>query len=134
VRACADVADVVSFNRYERKIKCADYTDLGKPIIIGEFHFGALDRGMFHTGLGPTKDQAERAQCYIDYVRAVADCPAFIGCHWFQYIDEPITGRWFDGENYNIGFLTVVDSPYPELVEAAQQVHAEVYERHSGRK
>jgi len=132
VRACADVADVVSFNRYERRIKCADYTgarDLGKPILIGEFHFGALDRGMFHTGLVPTKDQRERAQCYIAYVRAVADCPTFVGCHWFQFVDEPVTGRWFDGENYNIGFVTVVDSPYPELVEAARQVHAEVYSR-----
>ena len=133
VRACTDIADVVSFNRYERKIRCESYTDLGKPAIIGEFHFGALDRGMFHTGLVPAKDQAERAQCYIDYVRAVADCPAFVGCHWFQYIDEPITGRWFDGENYNIGFLTVVDSPYPELVQAAHQVHAEVYPRRYGK-
>ncbi len=133
VRACADIVDVVSFNRYERRIACGKYTgtnDLGKPILIGEFHFGALDRGMFHTGLVPTRNQSERASAYSEYVQAVADCPAFVGCHWFQYIDEPITGRWFDGENYNIGFLTVVDGPYPELVAAARQVHAEVYQRH----
>ena len=132
VRACADVADVVSFNRYERRIDAAKYTgenDLGKPIVIGEFHFGALDRGMFHTGLVPCQDQAERAQCYTDYVRAVADCPAFVGCHWFQFVDEPITGRWFDGENYNIGFLDVTDTPYPELVAAARKVHSEIYRR-----
>ncbi|HOZ49212.1 MAG TPA: beta-galactosidase [Candidatus Hydrogenedentes bacterium] len=134
VRACADVADVLSFNRYERRIKCTDYTDLGKPVMIGEFHFGARDRGMFHTGLVPTEDQAERAQCYAEYVGAVADCPAFVGCHWFQYIDEPITGRWFDGENYNIGFLDVTDTPYPELVEAARQIHGEVYTRHAAAK
>jgi len=132
VRACAAAADVVSFNRYERQIDCTKYTgsnDLGKPVIIGEFHFGALDRGMFHTGLVATQDQAERAQCYADYVRAVADCPAFVGCHWFQFVDEPITGRWFDGENYNIGFLDVTDTPYPELVAAARRVHGEVYGR-----
>ena len=54
VRACAEAADIVSYNLYYRQINAADWTgpnDLGKPLIIGEFHFGALDRGMFHTGL-----------------------------------------------------------------------------------
>jgi len=135
-RACADVVDVVSYNLYYRSIRCEKWSgenDLGKPIIIGEFHFGALDRGMFHTGLVPTRDQKDRAAHYIRYVRSVADCPAFVGCHWFQYIDEPITGRWFDGENYNIGFLDVTDTPYPELVKAARKVHAEIYRRRYGK-
>ena len=88
-----------------------------------------MDRGMFHPGLGPTRNQEERAAQYVRYVRSVVDCPSFVGCHWFQYVDEPITGRWFDGENYNIGFVDVTDTPYPELVTAAKKVHAEVYER-----
>ena len=132
VRACADVADVVSFNLYSRRIKPEAYTgknDLGKPLIIGEFHFGALDRGMFHTGLVATKDQDDRAAHYVNYVREVLDCPAFVGCHWFQYVDEHTTGRWFDGENYNIGFVSITDTPYPELVEAATQVHSDLYAR-----
>jgi len=132
VRACAEVVDVVSYNLYRRTIDCGRWAgedDLGKPIIIGEFHFGALDRGMFHTGLVPTENQRDRAEHYVNYVRSVVDCPAFVGCHWFQFIDESITGRWFDGENYNIGFLDVTDTPYPELVRAAKKVHAEVYER-----
>jgi hypothetical protein len=136
VRACADVADVVSYNLYYRTIPCEKFcgdNGLGKPIIIGEFHFGALDRGMFHGGLAPTRDQKNRAEHYTKYVESVADCPAFVGCHWFQYIDEPNTGRWFDGENYNIGFLDVTDTPYPELVKAARKVHAEVYKRRYGR-
>ncbi len=29
-----------------------------KPVIIGEFHFGALDRGMFHPGLKQARDLA----------------------------------------------------------------------------
>lgn len=133
VRACGDVADVVSFNRYEAAIDPAAYSgerDPGKPILVGEFHFGALDRGMFHEGLGPRANQAERAAAYIKYVRSVADCPNFVGCHWFQYVDEPITGRWFDGENYNIGLVDVTDTGYPELIAAARRVHGEVYSRH----
>ena len=136
VKACADVADIVSYNLYQTTINADRWTgknDLWKQMIIGEFHFGALDRGMFHTGLVPTKDQEDRAGHYIAYVQSVVDCPAFVGCHWFQYIDEPITGRWFDGENYNISFLDITDTPYPEMVKAAKKVHAEIYPRRYGR-
>lgn len=131
VRACAEVADVVSFNLYRREIKAEDYRDLLRdtPGIIGEFHFGALDRGMFHTGLVPTESQEERAAAYIRYVESLADSGVFVGCHWFQYIDEPTTGRWFDGENYNIGFVNQTDTPYPELVAAAKDIHGRIYER-----
>ncbi|MBW7866509.1 MAG: hypothetical protein GX580_01710 [Candidatus Hydrogenedens sp.] len=128
VRAAAEVVDVVSFNLYYREIPRDKWTDLmDRPAIIGEFHFGALDRGMFHTGLVRTKDQNERAESYAKYLRSVAEHPLFVGCHWFQYVDEPATGRWFDGENYNIGFLDATDTPYPELVESARKVHGEVY-------
>jgi hypothetical protein len=130
VRAAAQTCDVVSFNIYKETVDSRTYgfTDtLGVPCIIGEFHFGALDRGMFHTGLVKSRDQNDRAAKYVRYVQSVAERPAFVGCHWFQYLDEPLTGRWFDGENYNIGFVTVVDQPYPEMVEAARNVHREVY-------
>ena len=132
VEAAAQVCDVVSFNIYNPSVDPKEWSfckDLGKPCIIGEFHFGALDRGMFHTGLVSTTSQNERAQYYLNYVRSVADNPAFVGCHWFQYIDEPNTGRSYDGENYNIGFTDITDTPYPEMVAAARKVHAEVYKR-----
>lgn len=132
VQACAEVADIVSFNMYYRWVPCEKWSGkkaLGKPILIGEFHFGAMDRGMFHPGLVKTANQQERAGAYARYVQSVADCPEFVGCHWFQYVDEAITGRPYDGENYNIGFLDVTDTPYPELVQAAQVVHTELYQR-----
>jgi len=131
VKACADVVDVVSYNLYKRTIPCERWcgeNGLGKPMIIGEFHFGALDRGMFHTGLVATENQKDRAAHYMRYVESVVRCPAFVGCHWFQYVDEPVTGRWFDGENYNIGFLDVTDTPYPEMIAAARKIHARMYE------
>ena len=139
VRAAADVCDVVSVNVYNTSLTentlqngfgfPADPTSLGKPCIIGEFHCGALDRGLFHPGLVSTPNQAVRAQTFTNYVRSVVDNPAFVGCHWFQYLDEPLTGRTLDGENYNIGFVTVTDTPYPEMVQAAQRVLGEAYER-----
>ena len=97
-----------------------------RPMIVGEFHFGALDRGMLHTGLVFTTSQQERASCYRKYVECALRHPRYIGTHWFQWQDQPVTGR-FDGENYQIGFLDVCDQPYPELVEAARKVGAEMY-------
>ncbi len=132
-RAAARHCDVVSVNIYNRqpvgRDLPADAED--KPLINGEFHFGALDRGMFHTGLVGTRDQNERAQCYRDFVNACLDHPRFVGTHWFQWQDQALTGRG-DGENYQIGFLNVSDTPYPELVQAARDVAATMYARRYG--
>lgn len=127
VRACAEVADVISINAYLNEIAPDQLVEFGKPVIIGEFHFGALDRGMFHTGLGTAENQAHRAQRYENYVRSVVSNPAFVGCHWFQYTDQPLTGRTGDGECYNIGFVNIADIPYAEMVDAAKRIHGEAY-------
>ncbi|GIV05028.1 MAG: hypothetical protein KatS3mg016_0603 [Fimbriimonadales bacterium] len=135
VIACAELCDVVSFNIYAPRLNPSAYSflmQLDKPVIIGEFHFGALDRGMFHTGLVAAATQRERARMYEEYVNSVLDHPLFVGCHWFQYMDQPLTGRWFDGENYNIGFVTITDTPYPEMVAAARKTHQAMYRRRGG--
>ena len=132
--AAAEFCDVVSFNIYAPKLddswKAVERFD--RPCIIGEFHFGALDRGMFHPGLVSTPNQTARATMYEDYLRSVLTSPSFVGCHWFQYIDEPLTGRTYDGENYNIGFVNVTDTPYPEMIAAARRIHGEAYAIRSG--
>ena len=127
--AAAKYCDVVSYNIYHRS--AADFQFTGGadvPLIIGEFHFGALDRGLFHTGLVPVADQAARAQAYKDYVLGALRHPQFVGCHWFQYQDEPTTARG-DGENMQIGFVDVCDSTYPETIEACRAVGAMLYQR-----
>ena len=126
-RASAKYCDVVSVNTYKFKPE-RDLPEgsVDRPMIVGEFHFGALDRGMLHTGLVFTTSQQERASCYRKYVECALRHPRYIGTHWFQWQDQPVTGR-FDGENYQIGFLDVCDQPYPELVEAARKVGAEMY-------
>ena len=130
---CSRYADVVSVNIYGR-LPNRDLPSAAedKPMINGEFHFGALDRGMFHTGLVATRDQKERAECYRAFVNACLDHPRFVGTHWFQWMDQALTGRG-DGENYQIGFVTVTDTPYPELVQAARDVAAKMYQRRYGK-
>ena len=128
-RAAARHCDVVSVNIYKRRpVRDLPPGAEDKPMINGEFHFGALDRGLFHTGLVATRNQDERAQCYRDFVNACLDHPRFVGTHWFQWQDQALTGR-FDGENYQIGFLNVADVPYPELVQAARDVAHTMYRR-----
>jgi hypothetical protein len=127
--AAAKYCDVVSYNLYRKSV--ADFQFNGGadvPLIIGEFHFGALDRGMFHTGLVSLKDQAERGRTYIDYVQGALRHPAFVGCHWFQYQDEPVTGRVYDEENYQIGFVDVADTPYQETISASREVGYNLYQ------
>ena len=72
VRVAAKYCDVVSFNIYTRgpgSDEWAFVDELGRPCLITEFHFGALDRGMFHYGLVAVKDQAARGRAYQEYVR-----------------------------------------------------------------
>lgn len=96
-------------------------------LLIGEFHFGALDRGLFHTGLVSLPNQKARAQTYIAYVRGPLRHPQFVGCHWFQYFDEPTTGRSYDEENYQIGFVDIADTPYAETIAACREVGYSLY-------
>ena len=139
-RHFADVAreycDVVSFNIYADlpSERTADElaAEFDFPVVIGEFHFGALDRGMFDPGLRRTADQAERSQKYAAYIAEAGQAPWCVGAHWFQYLDQALTGR-ADGENYNIGFADATDDPYPEMRDAARDVHEKLYRLRAGK-
>jgi hypothetical protein len=131
VKVAAKYADVISFNHYRYTAEqLAPVSGTDAPIIIGEYHFGALDRGPFHTGLRSVADQAQRAEVYKLFVRSALANPYVVGAHWFAWQDEPTTGR-NDGENYQIGFVDTADNPYPEIVGAAREVGSELYVRPS---
>ncbi|MCC7374912.1 MAG: beta-galactosidase [Verrucomicrobiales bacterium] len=133
--AAAKYCDVVSYNLYQRGIRDFDFNGgADVPLIVGEFHFGALDRGMFHTGLVPVPDQASRAEAYRAYVMGALEHPQFVGTHWFQWQDEPVTGRVYDEENYQIGLIDVADTPYAETIEAVRSVGERLYEIRSKAK
>lgn len=135
IKASSDIGfDVFSLNIYgystykDRLERIDNFT--GLPIIIGEFHFGTPGRGLA-PGLAQTLNQAERGVAYRYYVENAAAHHSVIGTHWFQWWDQPSTGR-YDGENYNIGFVSVTDVPYNELVEAAKTTHQRIKDIHLG--
>ncbi len=136
VAACGRHMDVVSFNHYQYGPNREEFDRLfaiaGKPFIIGEYGFNSMDEGLL-TAAVPVADQEERGIGYRYYTEQLAAIPYYLGGHYFQYLDEPITGR-FDTECSFNGFVRVTDIPYPTLVEAAKATNARIYRIHAGKE
>ena len=128
IRAASRHCDVVSYNSYSMLPLTPRPEDgvVDKPTIIGEFHFGSLDRGFLHSGLVPCRDMKERIEKYKAYVRAAIKDEHLVGVHWFYWHDMPLTG-WMDGENFGNGVMDVADNPHPEMVEATRELARELY-------
>lgn len=133
--AGADAFDVFSMNCYGARPdaevieRCSQAA--GAPVLIGEFHTGALDRGLPAGGLRTVLGQQDRAGSYRCYVEQGAAIPALVGTHYFQWYDQHVVGR-FDGENWQIGFVDICQRPYEELVSAARRSHGRIYRVASG--
>lgn len=126
-----DVYSVNVYDYYLSEERMRQITTLtGKPVLIGEFHFGVPARGLAPS-LVQVRDQAKRGVAYRYYVEQAFAMPGIIGVHWFQWADQPSTGR-ADGENYNIGLVDVTDRPYVELVDALKTTHANLKQIHEG--
>jgi hypothetical protein len=122
--------NVVSFNHYGPDIKSPKWDDLrtfDKPLLMGEFHFGSAERGFAPSSLAPTLTDAQRATAYQRFAQSVLDHPAFVGMHWHQYVDFPLSGSEFSSENYRIGFVDVTDTPDPLMVAAARNINSLLY-------
>lgn len=127
--AGADTFDVFSVNCYQMS-PGEEMDRLGKmtglPTIIGEYHFGALDRGLPATGLKAVATQADRGMAYHRYVESAVASPYCLGAHYFTWGDQSALGR-FDGENYQIGVIDVCFNPYTEFIEGIKLAHQEMY-------
>lgn len=122
--------DVFSMNCYRERVPADEVAQiealLGMPVMVGEWHFGALDVGLPASGIGHVRDQAARGEAYRVYVETAAALPSCVGVHYFTLYDESALGR-FDGENWNIGFLDVCNRPYEPLAAAARVAHERMY-------
>lgn len=132
----AEYCDVISFNIYEKDVDQFNvrnrnqqpFFEIDKPFLIGEFNFGAVDRGKFFTGIGFAADQRNRGENYIRYVKSALNNPRCIGAHWFTYCDSPTGGRTLNGENANCGVISTADTPYPEIIDAMRSIGAILYD------
>jgi hypothetical protein len=127
--ASVKYADVVSFNIYRRDLSEYQWwiSAFDKPVVIGEFHCGALDRGPVSPGIVHVRDQNERAEVYKQFVTSALRHPLVVGVHWHQFSDQATSGR-FDGENLQVGWTDVCDTPYPETIQAVREMGDRMYD------
>lgn len=129
--------DVFSMNCYDERIPADKITQIAgllqMPVLIGEWHFGALDAGLPASGIGHVRSQQDRGRAFRVYTETAAAHPACVGVHYFTLYDQSAAGR-FDGENYNIGFLDVCNRPYEPLAKAARAAHERIYEVAAGQQ
>jgi hypothetical protein len=127
--------DVYSHNIYEyapdREWIAKLYKLTGKPLLIGEFHFGTPTRGQA-PALMQVANEKERGIAYRYYVEQVASMPSFVGAHWFAWLDESVVGR-MDGENYSFGFLDVTDRASDDFLQGVIAAHKRLLAVHSGK-
>jgi hypothetical protein len=127
--------DVFSMNCYKTRVLADDMAHIAEmlkmPIMIGEWHFGALDVGLPASGIGHVPTQADRGKAFRVYLEDAAAKPWCVGVHYFTLYDQSAIGR-FDGENYNIGFVDVCNRPYDPLADAARASHERLYQVATG--
>jgi len=135
LKICKESFDVLSFNCYDlypkKEMLDRALSISNLPMIIGEFHFGTVDRGMCQA-LWQVDSQFERGVAYRYYTEQGYSHPGLIGTAYFQWCDQSMTGRSNDGENDNCGLIDVTDRPYKYQVEAMSETAKRLFEVHSG--
>lgn len=130
VEACAQYCDVLSFNFYTREPQhgydFAVLRSLDKPLLVSEFHFGSRDRGPFWGGVAEVAKEEERGPAYAHFLQQALAEPQIVGIHWFQYLDQPATGRLLDGENGHFGLVGITDRPWQGFVDSVRKANLEV--------
>ncbi len=121
--------DVIGYDRYAFELLTPDLTTLlgsfDKPTLIGEFSFPPtydLIRGYGVYGVN-ARDDASAGDAYAKWLNDAASEPTTTGVMWFQYRDEPVSGRGpgqgpapVYGEHYAFGVTDVMDRPKYDLV------------------
>ncbi|CAI8976779.1 Hydrolase [Pseudomonas chlororaphis] len=125
VASCAQYCDVLSFNMYTLKPQdgydFARLNTLDKPVLITEFNFGSRDRGPFWGGVTELVREEDRGPAYAQFLKQALSEPSIVGVHWFQYLDQPVTGRLLDGENGHFGLVGITDVPFQGFVDSVRK-------------
>lgn len=131
--ACARYCDVLSLNTYTRAPQQGqDFTALhalNRPVLIAEFSFGSRDRGPFWPGPLEVPGETARGAAYAHFLERALQEPVIVGLHWFQYLDQPVTGRLLDGENGHVGLVAITDVPFDGFVDAVRRANLRLLRR-----
>ncbi|MFN0224367.1 MULTISPECIES: CBM96 family carbohydrate-binding protein [Paenibacillus] len=134
--ASGKYVDVISINHYSYALDKTMMNDVyaksgGRPILLSEFSFGTAEQGLKAIVTGSALDENDRQLRYRSYVESAASLGYVVGAHWFNYVDQAGTGRYWSGlygERYNSGLLNVADRPYKQLLAGITQTNHEIYD------
>jgi len=128
--------DVVGYDLYSPEFSDEEFRALldatGKPVFCGELSYPSTyggDRGFGRYHVSAT-DDADAGDRYAAWVEAAARNPCSLGGLWFQYRNQPLTGRGpgegpqlvFD-EHYAFGLVEETDRPKWELVRRMREAN-----------
>ncbi|MFN3165758.1 MAG: hypothetical protein ACE37H_01700 [Phycisphaeraceae bacterium] len=126
LRAMANDVDVYSANDYGPLAGRGGLpADADVPVMISEYHFGTIDRGVTGMSLCPVDGQTARERSFAAYVAAGLIHPNVVGAHWFAYSDHSTVGR--PNENYQIGMIDITDRPYDGFVAMSRAIGERMY-------
>jgi hypothetical protein len=142
-RLTAAHCDVVGYDRYapqftdellSRLVKASN-----KPILCGEFSYpehyhGARGYGRYDAAWA--ESEADAGDDYGRWTEAASTNPYCVGINWFEYRDQPLTGRGpgrgpdlIYGEHYAFGIVDISDRPKWDLVERMRKANLQTTAR-----
>jgi hypothetical protein len=131
VRISGEYCDVVSVNVYSFDAEqVRQWHELSqRPILISEHHLPLKTPQQVEPPYW-TFSPEERQEMFLGYAETFARMPFSLGLHWYQHVDQPLTGRGLDGENQMVGLMDITDRPHKTLVESLRTVSRNMYEWH----
>lgn len=102
------------------------------PVVVAKMHLGqqawnAITKPATAPVVKPAPRPSKPAPGALQH-------PQFVGTLWFQWLDKPTTGRVYDEENYQIGFLDIADTPCLETIAASREIGPQIHETRLGPK
>jgi hypothetical protein len=131
MQTAGQYCDVVTVNVYtfvEDEMK-KWHAATGRPILIGEHHAPLASSRQFPPNY-KAFPEAERQTYYLNYVQRWAKLPFSLGCHWYQFADQHLTGRSTDGECQTVGLVDITDTPHRHMIEVMQRASGMMYQWH----
>jgi len=104
--------------------------------MITEFHYGEPTQGQT-SAIKMVDNEQEKGYAYRNFVEKIAATGFIVGAHWFEYMDESVTGRWFqgyNGESFAVGLVNVADRPYKEFLNSIMKCNYSIYDLMLGSK
>jgi hypothetical protein len=122
--------DLISYNIYDNPPngRVNNYSKLDLPIMSTEWGVGSdVMQTPFRDAKLSAPTPQERAETIAKYLDAAIRHPNIVGAHFFQFRDQPLSGRP-DGEATLRGYVNVADTPNFEMIQVNRRFGYSMYE------